>query len=303
MLPFHVGKQAASDAIRHWIATRWFAPDALKRFASPGAITGVYIPFWTFDAFARSYYTGQRGDYYYETEYYTTTDSNGNTITQSRQVQRIRWWPASGNVERWFDDILIPATKALPQGKLRELEPWDLKELKPYDPAFLSGYKAQRYQIELPQGFDLAKEIATKVISNDVRADIGGDQQRVFDIKTQYSAITFKHILMPVYVGAYRLNEKLYQVIVNARTGEVQGERPYSWVKITLAVLLGLALLFGLLCMFGAFEPGSSSNTSPPRYGTKSQVLPEPPMQQFHLPASDGKSSKSQPPDQYLMFS
>jgi hypothetical protein len=48
---------------------------------------------------------------------------------------------------------------------------------------------------------------------------------------------------MPVYVGAYRLNQKLYQVIVNGRTGEVQGDRPYSWIKITLFVLTILFVL------------------------------------------------------------
>ncbi len=39
-------------------------------------------------------------------------------------------------------------------------------------------------------------------------------------------------------MGAYRFQAKVYQVLVNARTGEVQGERPYSAVKIALLVAL-----------------------------------------------------------------
>lgn len=246
VLPFKIEKSAATEAIRKWIATRWFAPDALKRFAVPGAITGVYIPFWTYDAYTTSHYVGERGEHYYETEYYTETDANGVQTTQSRQVQRTRWYPAAGIVQRWFDDVLIPGSKSLPESCLKELEPWDLPELKTYDPAYLAGYKAQRYQVALPEGFEEAKATMAPLIEMDVRYQIGGDEQRIFSLDTQYSAVTFKHILLPVYVGAYNLHEKLYQVVVNARTGEVQGQRPYSWVKISLAVLAVVLLILGI---------------------------------------------------------
>ena len=63
-----------------------------------------------------------------------------------------------------------------------------------------------------------------------------------------YSAITFKHLLLPVWISAYRFQDKIYQVLVNARTGEVQGARPYSPWKIVglvvLLVLVGLVLLY-----------------------------------------------------------
>ncbi|CAN5492227.1 hypothetical protein BH11CYA1_BH11CYA1_12750 [soil metagenome] len=243
VLPFRVEKSAATEAIKKWINSRWFAPDALKRFAVPGAISGVFIPFWTYDSHTTSYYTGERGEYYYETEYYTDTDANGNRVQSSRQVQRTAWYPASGTVTRWFDDVLISGTRSLPARALAELEPWDLPELRPYDPAFLAGFKAERYQVTLADGFEAARAVMATVIESDIRYQIGGDTQRIFSVKTQHSGITFKHILLPVYVGAYHLQQKLYQVVVNARTGEVQGERPYSWVKITLASLLAIAIL------------------------------------------------------------
>lgn len=246
VLPFRVEKAAATDAIKKWIASRWFAPDALKRFAVPGGISGVYIPFWTYDSYTVSHYTGQRGQYYYETEYYTQTDSNGNQVQASRQVRRTAWYPVAGTVTRWFDDVLIAGTKSLPARALAELEPWDLPELKPYDPAFLAGYKAERYQVTLAEGFERAQGVMSGIIANDIRYQIGGDEQQIFSVQTQHSAITFKHILLPVYVGAYHLQNKLYQVVVNARTGEVQGERPYSWIKITLFAILVISILYFL---------------------------------------------------------
>ncbi len=249
VLPFRITSQQATAAVKQWIASRWFAPNALKRFASPDAIDGVYLPFWTYDTHTTSYYTGARGEHYFETQHYTETNSQGHSVRKSRQVRKTRWYSASGTVSRWFDDILIPATRSLPVNRLTGLEPWDLQELKGYDPGFLSGFKAQRYQVELAEGFEQAKQVAAGVINGDVRRDIGGDEQRVDNITTNYSAITFKHLLLPVYTGAYRLNQKIYQVVVNGRTGEVQGDRPYSFWKITLFILaisIVLALLFAI---------------------------------------------------------
>jgi DNA-directed RNA polymerase subunit RPC12/RpoP len=249
VLPFRVTQQQATANVKQWISTRWFAPNALKRFASPDAIDGIYLPFWTYDTHTTSYYTGERGEHYYETEYYTERDAQGNTVQKSRQVQKTRWYSASGTVTRWFDDILVPATRSLPVNRLNALEPWDMQEIRAYEPAYLSGFKAQRYQVELAEGFEQAKQVAAGVIQGDVRRDIGGDEQRVHNISTNYSAITFKHLLLPVYAGAYRLNQKVYQVVINGRTGEVQGDRPYSVWKITLfilAITLVLAIFFAV---------------------------------------------------------
>ena len=173
-------------------------------------------------------------------------------MTKTRQVRHTRWHPASGTVERWFDDIVIPATKSLPPARLTALEPWDLGELTGYEPAYLSGYKAQRYQVDLAEGFERAKQLAAAQIQEDVRRDIGGDEQRVSHVATNYSAVTFKHLLLPVYVGAYRFRDKVYQVVLNGRTGEVQGERPYSFWKIFLLVLFIVVLVVVVGLVFGS---------------------------------------------------
>ena len=252
VLPFRITQQHASTDLRQWLQSRWFAPNALKEFARPEGIHGVYLPFWTYDTNTTSDYTGERGEHYYVTETYYETDSQGNQIAKTRQVQHTRWYSASGTVCRWFDDVLVPATVSLARDCLEALEPWDMTELKPYNPAFLAGFKAQRYQVDLAQGFERVKEVTAIVIKSDVRSDIGGDVQRIHDVSTDYSEVTFKHLLLPVYVGAYRFNQKVYQIVVNGRTGEIQGDRPYSFWKIALFVsallfiMLIIALVFGL---------------------------------------------------------
>lgn len=251
VLPFRVAADAATEGIRRWLAGLWFAPGALKRLAAHEGVGGVYLPFWTFDAHAATRYTGQRGVYYYTTEHYTERDARGHTVTRTRQVRHTRWHPAAGTVARWFDDLLIPATRSLSPARLKALEPWDLATLVRYEPAYLAGYKAQRYQVELAEGFELAKRLAAPVIEADVRGDIGGDEQLITELQTHYSAVTFKHLLLPVYVGAYRFRDRVFQVVINGRTGEVQGERPYSFWKIFFLVLVIIVVVITLALIFG----------------------------------------------------
>ena len=77
-----------------------------------------------------------------------------------------------------------------------------------------------------------------------MRRDIGGDQQRIERIETDVGRLTFKHVLLPVWLAAYRYRGKSFRFVVNGRTGTVQGERPWSTAKI--AALIALALIVAL---------------------------------------------------------
>ena len=247
LLPFRVNQKDAFKDFRDWIASLWFAPGDLKNYAqSEGKLVGVYIPFWTYDSDTVSNYTGQRGTYYYTTETYTA-EENGRTVTRTREVRHTRWTPVSGTVANNFDDVLILASNSLPRTYADRLQPWDLKNLLPYSDEYLSGFRAESYQVSLPQGFEEAKEVMAQVIRNSVGQDIGGDEQQIDSINTQYSAITFKHILLPVWLSAYRFHDKIYRILINARTGHVQGERPYSAFKIAVAIIAAVILIAVIL--------------------------------------------------------
>ena len=81
------------------------------------------------------------------------------------------------------------------------------------------------------------------MILNDARRDIGGDEQRVEQIRTDYGDETFKHVLLPVWTAAYRYNGKSFRFLVNGQSGRVQGERPWSVWKIAAAVIAALVAL------------------------------------------------------------
>lgn len=242
LLPFRINAKQARASYQKWLKRLWFAPNALKKYARQDRdLNGVYVPYWTYDCGTHTRYSGQRGDVYYVKQRVTVT-VNGKRQTRVRNVPKIRWTPVSGQVRRHFDDVLIYATDSLPRKMARELAPWDLTELTPYQEEFLSGFQSEVYKVELDQGFEFARDRMHPVIRQDIRNDIGGDRQRISHADTRYSDITFKHILLPFWIAGFRFRNRTYQFIVNGRTGEVQGDRPYSALKIAFAILLALAV-------------------------------------------------------------
>lgn len=247
VVPFELEERAAHDAMNAWLGRLWFAPNGLQAYARKGrAMEGIYVPFWTYDAESQSRYSGQRGTTYYVSE---TVMVDGKA--EQRRVAKIRWTPVSGRVRRFFDDVLVLASKSLPKRYTDALEPWDLSALAPYQPQFLAGFRAEAYAIELEEGFHQARAHMDRVIERDVRFDIGGDRQRISQIDTQLSDVTFKHVLLPVWLAAYKYRGKTYRFVVNGQSGRVQGARPYSAWKIATAVVLALALL-GVAAYFGS---------------------------------------------------
>lgn len=247
VLPFGLTRREAESVFDGWLGALWFAPGDLKRrVRHDGRLVGMYVPCWTFDCEATTDYTGQRGDAYY-VSVPVTRMVGGKRVTSMTQQRRVRWSPRAGTVFNEFDDVLVIATDSLPEKHARELEPWDLQGLVPYADEYLSGFAAECYSVGLRDGFTRATRMMQGTIRGTVCAHIGGDEQRISSMKTAYDAVTFKHILLPVWLNAYRYHGRTYRFLVNARTGEVQGERPYSAWKIAGAVLLGIAVIAAIV--------------------------------------------------------
>lgn len=250
LLPFAVPREEAVNLFRAWLRSLWFAPNELKTAADQAdssRLNGLYVPYWTYDADTISHYSGERGDDYWETQHYTATE-NGKTVHKTRQVRKTRWHHVSGVVFQTFDDLLVLASASLPQACTEKLEPWDLANLVPFDETYLAGFRTERYQVPLEQGYERACAMMDSAIERAIRSDIGGDHQRIHSVHTRRQNLTFKHVLLPIWLSAYRFKDKPYRFLVNARTGEVQGERPWSFWKILFLVLglvgLGVGIVY-----------------------------------------------------------
>jgi len=245
--PFHLTETQAKDAMIRWLGSLWFAPNRLAEYArKERRLDGLYVPYWTFDADTESAYRGQRGDAYYVTQRVRGSDGK----TQTRQVRKVRWTPVRGRVARFFDDLPVVASTSLPRRFADGLQPWDMSALQPYRPDFLAGFRAEGYTVDLPEGWAIARGEMDRVIAQDVRRAIGGDEQRIHSIDTTTAAETFKHVLLPIWMAAYRYRGASYRFVVNAQTGKVQGERPWSKWKIAGAVLAAALLALIVVVLF-----------------------------------------------------
>jgi len=278
LIPFELDLRDARESFEKWINGLWFAPTKLKLLALLGQLNGVYIPYWTYDAMTYTRYRGLRGDDYTTTETYTERDANGNMVTRTRTVVRTRWTAVLGEVQHFFDDVLVCGSKSVPPHLIRGLEPWNTGELEPFQDQFLAGLKTERYAVDLKSGLVIAKRLMEPTIRNLVCEDIGGDHQQIESTDTRYLGVTFKHCLLPVWIANYRYQEKLFQILVNGRTGKVSGERPYSFWKIAALIMAILVVVALILTMVMTMQKGSGSAPAPipPPRAARSRREPAP---------------------------
>ncbi|HBA83403.1 MAG TPA: hypothetical protein DCZ95_04840 [Verrucomicrobia bacterium] len=236
VLPFKLTREQSTQKLQTWMKELWFAPVGFKRLAyASGQIKGIYFPFWTFDSKTSTWYRGERGDNH---RVASGKDSKGNV--QYKTVTN--WTPKSGTIGQTFDDVLVPGSDSLPKGLTGQLDQWNLDGMVEYADAYIAGFHAESYTVDVRNASDLAREKMEARIVEAIRRDIGGDQQRIHEKKTAYQEVTFKHILLPIWFTLYNYKGKLYNVVINADSGEIEGERPWSILKMILLILFVAAL-------------------------------------------------------------
>ena len=246
VLPFKVSEADARSRIRAWYGRLWLAPGALKKRALTDTVRGVYLPYWTFDARVEAAWTAEAGHYYYTTETY----SEGGRV-QTRQVRHVRWEPAAGRVQHFFDDDLVCTSVGVHPALLRGIEPFPTRELKPYDAGYVAGLVVERYQIDLVGGAQRAREAMNAKLQAMCAQEIPGETYRNLAVTPRYSDQTFKHILAPVWLLSYHYRGKPFQCAMNGATGTIAGEYPKSAWKIAALVLAALVVIVVVMSFGG----------------------------------------------------
>ena len=242
LLPFRVTRESALQSFRRWLHGLWLRPNDLKRASRVNAMQGAYIPFWTFDAATDSWWTADAGFYYY-----VQVRRNGKTVSE----RRVRWEPASGTLDRFFDDVPVPASRGVDSSLTRGIEPYPTAELTPYEPSYLSGFLAEENAVDLPEALESAKERMRGEIRSACAREVPGDTHRNLQIRTTFSAIAYKNALLPIWIAAYDYHGKPYRFLVNGVTGKCTGTAPWSWIKVTLTILALLTIATILLYATG----------------------------------------------------
>jgi len=231
LLPFRVDKAGAAETFRRWLSRQWFRPNDLYQRAELTGLQGVYVPFWSFDAATHSAWEAEAG---YRTD--------------PRRRDSVRWEPASGFLELFFDDVLVPGSKGLDPALAAGIEPFPTKNLVAYDPSFLSGFLAEETAVDLPAALKAAGARMAAQIRAACARQVPGDTHRNLRIRTQYTNVGYKNALLPVWIAAYDYRGRPFRFLVNGVTGEVAGHAPLSWLKIGLAILALAFVLYLVNC-------------------------------------------------------
>ena len=244
VVPFSVSNTQAAELFKGWLKKKWFCPKSAKTSAAIAGFWGVYLPYWTFSADTRSDYKAEygkdrrekRGD-----KYVTVTD----------------WHKSAGSHAEAITDELIPATTNHNMSMLRGLEPFNTADNKAYKPEFLAGFAAERYAIGIKEAWQAAKRaIADKLnqnVESKIKREKRADHVRNLTLKTAYNNITYKYLLLPVWISHYSFHGKVYHFMVNGQTGKVSGNAPLSALRVAIAIILGIIALLILGWLGGCF--------------------------------------------------
>ena len=238
VLPFQVSDKQAHELLNQWINKRWFAPDEFKKYSNAGSFESVYSAYFTFDADATTDYQGERG------ENRTRTYRDGN---ETKTVVETDWYRASGRVFNSFDDITILGNTGFEKRFVDKLEPWPTHAVQPFNPDYMAGHLSRTYDRDVESCFGEARQRMESTIDGSIRQDIGGDQQRIHHKNTNISNLTYKHVLLPIWLLTVIYAGQPWQVFINGATGEIHGERPWSKVKIIATVIAVLIVIIAIL--------------------------------------------------------
>ena len=239
ILPFHINEDDGRERLKGWIKRRYLAPRDLKQRYLGRELKGMYMPYWTFDANTHTHFSCQVGTYYY-------TGSGEN------RKRHVRWRHHSGYRDMFFDDKLVCGISHQLEKYIKRIEPYDMHRVVDYSPEFIAGYYASKYTVMPQDAFRTAKDEMESEISAANKSSLPGDTYRNYSQRVSYSDVTFKHLLLPLYMMSYAYNQKTYHVMINGQTGEVQGEAPISPVKVGLIVLGVIAVVVTFLLLRNA---------------------------------------------------
>jgi predicted RNA-binding Zn-ribbon protein involved in translation (DUF1610 family) len=250
VVPFGVDERQARAALEKWVNSRRFAPSEFKRYRRTGSFASVYAAYFTYDADTVTSYHGQRGD-----EYKVTVGSGDKQRTETR----VRWTPVAGTVANDFDDICVLANDGFDAAKVRALEPWPTQTARPYSAEYVAGHLCRTYDRDVEQCFGEAERRMASEIDSTIRRDIGGDRQQIDAKDTRAHSLTFRHLLLPIWLLTVIYGGRPFQVFINGITGEVQGQRPWSRAKVLAAIAVAVILLAVAFALWGGGGEGGGS--------------------------------------------
>lgn len=241
VVPFKIDQKEAANRFVAWIKGRFFAPKAAKETAKAKNFKGIYLPYWTFDTDTTSTYSGEYGK-----DRKVKKGDNEEIVTD--------WYKTSGVYKESFDDELVCGTDRHETHMLNGIEPYNTADNKVYKPEYVAGFAAERYTIGLKAAWEMAKDsIHSQIesgVDDKIRSEHHADHVRNLHVSSRYANITYKYLLLPVWIANYKYKDKVYKFMVNGQTGKVYGKSPVSALKVAITIIVTIIVLYALYYFF-----------------------------------------------------
>ena len=211
MIPFALTDARAQTRAVDWISQRRAAPNDLADIVAQGRVAGIYVPFWTFaSAEAIGYMVNK-------------VKSGKNWVNRTFRSK----------MRTTFDDLRVPAsphvTPLIRDGILHDFDP---DELRPYTPAYLAGFAAERHRESVTHVLQANASDKDLLIRNRIRSHSGKRKITSVSYKTHTTGIKYFRILLPVWILHYSYGGKPMKVVTCGLHGRTFGERPFSTAKL-----------------------------------------------------------------------
>ena len=227
LVPFQVDRQRIQALVAEWLGQGWMHPPELRQVRALRELSGVYLPFWTFDADISADWKAEVGVKRVE-RYRQGGEWKTRTV--------IDWHWRSGRVRLPIDDHLTAATERVSRVILQKIQPFNLGELVEYQPSYLAGWQAEGYEIQLEDGWRIGKADMRSLAKKACYQATGSSHVRNFHMTADFTDERWRYILLPVYLAAYPFGDRTFQIMVNGQTGRVAGQKPVAWLRVWLVI-------------------------------------------------------------------
>ena len=241
IMPFQITREEAEQILTNRARNSFWAPKSFKQSLQLDKIKSVYTPVFTFDAKTLTTYDGRLG----KDEDVRRRDFDGRWHTESET----RWFNVSGTVRHFFDDEIVTAGQMISASTMKELEPYNTNSAVEFNPAFLSGATANRYQKNLKTSFEQVKQSMEFRVRDLILKKHEADRVAKLNLEMNVIDPQYKYLLLPVYISGFRYADKNYNLYVNGTTGKATGKLPVSKKKVWAFVLGGLAAIAGIAAL------------------------------------------------------
>ncbi|HOM02030.1 MAG TPA: DNA helicase PriA [Acetivibrio sp.] len=238
VIPFRLTKEQAKEIYQKWIKKRLFAPKEFKLKEEVDKITGIYAPFWLFDCKANGFISGEatkvhswrQGDYQYtQTKYYSI-------------VRR-------GHAR--YKRIPVDASKKMDDKYMHMIEPFDYSDLKDFSMKYMSGFMAEKYDVESNEAVNILKDRVRDYISDRLKGTVNGYSSCSINSRNvNISEINQCYSMLPVYLLVNKYKDKSHIFMINGQTGKVVGDTPLCLPKQILFAV-AVFLVVWIIGVFG----------------------------------------------------